>query len=269
MPDMNYRDSHFLTDPGCPDRFIDPPDEDPGDLAHDPLELVWTRSYGGGAEPQDVDLALRFHDRAAEWRAVGPPHRMIGRVFETGDVLLHPLGASGGFEADHPALRRLSREEVHAVHGMEDPVGPCALREGDVRCEVRLRITEPEPFRDHFGKEPEEISGEDLAGTLIHSYADDLDIGARLDGVEVAVDGKSLVVAILATIRAPDIFHLRAAAAGRQAGLDRDWAPKDAGEAIFEAFWGSNDSGSPADMGFEILDWRLADPESALGAPEI
>ena len=266
---MRFRDCHFLTDPDRSDRFVDPPDEDPADLARDPLEEVWVRSYGGRSAPPDMGKMVRFHDMAAEGSTARSPQRMLGRVYENGDVLLHSWPGAGGFRDDHPGLLHLSRAEIYAAQGAADPCGGYNLQSGSYRCQVNLRITDLPAFRAHFGKDVDAVSGEDLADAIIRSYAGDRDIGARLDGVGVAAAGQHLTVLIDATIFAPEIFHIRVAAAGRQSGLDRDWVPRDAGEAIFEAFWGANDSGSPCDMGLEIIDWHEVDRDPVPSGPSM
>ena len=40
----------------------------------------------------------------------------------------------------------------------------------------------------------------------------------------------------------------------RQAWGDRDWAPSDLAEAVYEALIGSSEGPSPSDIGIEIID---------------
>lgn len=62
----------------------------------------------------------------------------------------------------------------------------------------------------------------------------------------------------MAQVNDPDLFTVAAARAGRAVGRNDDYVPENVADAHLEAFWGGNDSSSPMDMGFEILDWGPA-----------
>ena len=78
-------------------------------------------------------------------------------------------------------------------------------------------------------------------------------MGARLLGAVPTPETDGFSVVLTAEITEPRLFQTRVAEAAREAGRDRDWAPKDAAEAIFEGWFGANDTGSPADSGFEVV----------------
>ncbi len=186
---------------------------------------------------------------------------MRARVYEDGSIALYGKARKGieaAIAADERPCEILQVENIFAAHSMTPPVAPPNFEAGRHSCEIKIRITDRAEFLEHFGL-PKDFDAEtatrQLKMFLLEPFSAE-EFGARLEDVQVEVTKRKLKISITAEITDARLFNQRISLAARQCGFDDDYVPETAGDAIFEAWCGCNESPSPDTMGLEIEDWR-------------
>lgn len=163
-----------------------------------------------------------------------------------------------------PVKSTVSKEWLNAFVAREIPVGAPRFAAGKHWCRVDISVTDPQAFAEWFAVAPEDVSTDNLTERLFSPFSITT-FGATLE--EVLIERRSpenLTVLLGARIHDPRIFNESVADAGRVSGFESDWQPKDAGEAIFEAWCGLNDTPSPDGIGIQIDHGAEADGPASL-----
>ncbi|MEP3669361.1 MAG: hypothetical protein ABJN42_21800 [Roseibium sp.] len=200
---------------------------------------------------------------------------MRARVFEDGTVHLFDtnMDAHVAQHGDAPNIQEgedptdvMSMARICDDFGVTPFFPKADFEAGEQKCQVRFHLIDEAEFRESFmDEDPEgDIETADLKGFFQPATSEDL--GGTLRSIDIAkgdmdVRGEQTWTATLTVdVTNPDLLLMKAAAAGRETGRDGDYVPENVGDAIFESWFGSNDTGSPVDFGLEIIDWG---PEAA------
>ena len=272
---MRHKDGFILFMAEMPNQFAFAADED---LTRFDAE-GWMQAYRGFethsealADAEDTarssfeaacEAAEENGEEAPTLEEVERDTPLRARFFEDGRVHVYDCAPDHGdapaIGPDEPLIRELTHEEIYAFTGQVPPVAAPAFGPGLHACNVEIRMTGLEEFVEHFGVPPDEITRDMLAEQVFLPMTPGMeDLGASLRDLSFLLEGSDLTVRLEAEIFDPRLFSMKIAEAGRDSGHDADWTPPTAADAIFEGWFGSNEVGSPADMGFEILSWRPA-----------
>lgn len=257
---------------------------------------AWIEAYNGHGRISDAlseaesDAVSRYAaakagDMSDEFDSIDDVPRdevWRARFFENGDLHLFDtapdhlsrFGEEAAIMAHEVPAFEFTSARICASFGMKPFFGEPDFAAGTHHCDIGISICNEEEFRATFldpegGAGSSDLTEADMTG--IFGPASD-NLPARLTSVTVLDGGETtatgnrlLVIRLSAQIDDPELFVMRAALAGRAAGRDSDYTPDSVEDAIFEAWFGGNDAGSPVDMGFEILTWG---PMSDLAGPE-
>lgn len=265
---MKHKDGFMLMHADLPDQLAYAPDEEVlgldedgwfeayhafethSEAKEDALDTVWTKvaASGRGDIADDYETA----------EDVPPEAVKRVRVFEDGTLALYACDPDHGEDPEisdrFEAPERLMTPEVaYEDFGMTPPVSEPVFSAGTHACRIQIRVSDPVAFAEDFGAGPEDISEAILRERVFVPALDEAKMGARLLGAVPTPETDGFSVVLTAEITEPRLFQTRVAEAARETGRDRDWSPKDAAEAIFEGWFGANDTGSPADSGFEVV----------------
>jgi hypothetical protein len=129
---------------------------------------------------------------------------------------------------------------------------------------IKVYLCDPKEMKLNLGGD---ITPERLRETLLIPF-DDGDIGVTLTDVHI-VDGGTYegqrvddmpiqVWFVTADVTDANLLTDKLVAHYADKWNDDSWTPENTTEAIFEAFLASNDTASPVDYGYEIVDWKPA-----------
>ena len=185
---------------------------------------------------------------------------MRARVFEDGSIATFgsaTMEMPAEIGEDELPHHHFTAAQIYGWHGEAAPFGEPTFAEGRHGCQINMRITDHEEFRACFelSEEPDDITAAiQIAKVVLQPFSAE-PFGATLRATTVELDGDDLKVFLSAEIEDPALFSQKVAVVARHSGFDDDYVPESAADAIFEAWCGCNDSASPADLGFEIIDW--------------
>ena len=185
------------------------------------------------------------------------------RVYEDGALATYGRARKGvpaeiGDEERPEAV--IPVEDVLRPFGETVPFAAPQFEAGVFISEIEVEISDREEFIEHF-ELPAGFDGAIVATRLAGRFIDpfeDRDFGATLLETAVEMEGDLMKVRITAEITEPRLFNQRVAHVARDCGHDHDYTPTSAGDAIFQAWCGLNDTPSPADIGLQINTWRDA-----------
>jgi hypothetical protein len=281
---MNYKDG-FLTIMGdmVPTQLGYAPNEPSGVSASD-----WFESYCGCEKISEALTEIEDDARAifaaAEAGDLGDDYDslddverdgiMRARIFEDGTVHLYDTdsethlsryGEDPSIEKWEEPVDRMSMASICADFGMDPFFPPAGFDAGEHKSIVRFSIIDDEEFRENFLSDfsgdggVREIEEADLSGFFQPMSGGDL--GGTLKSVTIgsgATDAQgnpTWIATLTVDVTNANLLVMKAAEAGRNSGRDSDYVPENVGDAIFESWFGSNDSASPVDYGLEIIEW--------------
>lgn len=143
-------------------------------------------------------------------------------------------------------------------------VGPARFQAGPAAVTLEFSVCDRKEFKESFGVAPEDATAHEIDWLFEPFSVFPFGVGDRK--VTLVPGRKKLLVTISANIEDPALFNAEISEAGRLSGRDDDWSPKDAAEALSEAFFGANDTGPSVDYGVEFIEARASQvaPEAAL-----
>lgn len=133
-------------------------------------------------------------------------------------------------------------------------VGPARFEAGPAAVTLEFSICDRNEFKESFGVAPEEVTTREIDWFFDAFSLSPFGVNDRK--VTLVPGRKKLEVTISADIEDPALFNAEISKAGRFSGHDDDWSPQDGAEALYEAFFGANDTGSPVDYGVELVKSR-------------
>lgn len=158
-------------------------------------------------------------------------------------------------------------EEIYAAHVQQLPIASAKFENGRHVCEVDITVEDAKELKESLGLRKLDNSAR-LSRALqdiIFTPFREQDFGATLCDLTATCTGDEIKVRLEVDVTDARLFNHAIAVKGRQSGFDDDWVPSDAGEAIFEAWCGSNDSASPDSYGLSMDDWREVEIEEPEG----
>lgn len=278
---MQFRDGFILTHADLPSQMAYAPSEETPDFTAD----GWFEAYSGFDTREeafeDVEDTARSKFEAFERGDWGDVYNGLddvprdevkrARVFENGTVALYDSGNPSDetcvIDADVEAPELvITAQRAYDDFGMSAPYEAATFSGGIHVCEVIMTITDAEAFEDAFGIRPDQTRAGIFADEVFRQADVEGRLGADLFGIGSVPTQDGFKVKLCVGVEEPDLFVMKAAALGRENGRDRDWTPVNAADAIFEVWFGSNDTGSPEDSGFNVVQVTdPADPETKLG----
>ena len=136
------------------------------------------------------------------------------------------------------------------------------LENGPAATKVDLKISDWKEFTEFLGGS---VTPENLDGTLVQAF-DEGDIGCQVVAIrDIEVDGTDVSFILEADITDASRFEQDLCQAYGDLWNETEWAPKDAGDAVFEAFLATNGTPSPDELGFEFTNWSSVEVEQAPG----
>jgi hypothetical protein len=130
-------------------------------------------------------------------------------------------------------------------------VGSPLFEAGMAHVEMTFAVIDHEDIVENFNAKAQDLTGEAMADILFPPLKSG-PIGIDHHTVKVLPGAETVSVLISAYISDPVLLNDIVSEAGRNSGRDSDWSPETAGAALFEAFLGSNDTGSIIDYGIEL-----------------
>lgn len=229
----------------------------------------WARSYAMFATREEADTNARETAEMTErdeGEAAPRDTPLRVRVFGNGAVAFYgcPAGHQGmaRIGEEETPLFRLSRTEIFRQFGIEPPVPEDAIAPGEHRCSVIVGHFDRDGFLDYFETSPEDVLPEQLEIYVFPPCAGEEELGAVLIGIETFPHPRGAEWRLTVRIDDPDTFLLKICEAGRDSGRGRDWVPENVAEAIFEGWCGANETPSPVDIGFSILESRAPEEDA-------
>jgi hypothetical protein len=276
---MKHADAFLLMSAELDGQLSGTPDE-PFGLS--PEDWVW--AYSGhrtyeGAKLEAEDFARNLFDATqrgdisdtyASIEDVPREPIMRARIFEDGSVHLYELLETQGetptiSESESP-VRILDVERIHDDFGMKPPYGVPAFGKGEHSCLVEMTVTSAESFAEYFGCTPSEVTDDALRSSFFTPAHGDADIGVELIQLKAEIQGNMISALLTVRVDEPTLFSAHAAEMGRRSGRDHFYVPEDAADAIFEAWFGANETCSPDCIGLEIVNWSAPADEESPGA---
>jgi len=152
---------------------------------------------------------------------------------------------------------------IHEDHGADAgselkllhlDVRPAEFSHGMAFADLTFDVADRDQVHESFGCYPEDMTDKAMAETLVFLFTN-TPIGIEAPLVLVLPGEKQIRVMASCLVKDPELFNTAVSVAGRESGRDDDWSPSCAGEAVFEAFLGANQSSAILDYGLELTTW--------------